>query len=174
MAGFFSSERAAPAPLTLLLRVNLVQNWRRLRSIRQQSRLLTSVIGLFVVGYIGLSFWLFYRGLKFVATFPGLGTLLTERLLFLLFAFLFGLLLLSNLVISYTNLFRNRETAFLMTLPISSQTIFRWKFIESIVLASWAFLFLIAPLLAAFGLVRGVPWHFYVVTLFLIALFIVL
>jgi hypothetical protein len=28
------------------------------------------------------------------------------------------LLLLSNLVISYTNLFRNRETAFLLTLPI--------------------------------------------------------
>jgi hypothetical protein len=101
MAGFFSSERAAPAPLTLLLRVNLVQNWRRLKSIRQQSRLLTSVIGLFIVGYVGLSFWLFYRGLKFVATFPGLGTLLTERLLFLLFAFLFGLLLLSNLVIIY-------------------------------------------------------------------------
>ena len=174
MAGFFSSERAAPAPLTLLLRVNFVQNWRRLKSIRQQSRLLTSVIGLFIVGYVGLSFWLFYRGLKFVATFPGLGTLLTERLLFLLFAFLFGLLLLSNLVISYTNLFRNRETAFLMTLPISSQTIFRWKFLESTVLASWAFLFLIAPLLAAYGLTHKAEWHFYPVTLVLIGLFIVL
>ena len=54
------------------------------------------------------------------------------------------------------------------------QTIFRWKFIESTLLASWAFLFLIAPLLTAFGLVRGVPWHFYLVTFFLIGLFIVL
>jgi ABC-2 type transport system permease protein len=35
-------------------------------------------------------------------------------------------------------------------------------------------LFLIAPLLAAFGLVRGVPWHFYVMTLVLIGLFIML
>ena len=84
------------------------------------------------------------------------------------------LLLLSNLVISYTNLFRNRETAFLLTLPISTQTIFRWKFIESIILASWAFLFLIAPLLVAFGLVRGVPWHFYPITVVLIGLFIIL
>jgi len=66
------------------------------------------------------------------------------------------------------------ETAFLLTLPIPAQTIFRWKFIESTVLASWAFVFLIAPLLAAFGLVRGVAWHFYPVTLVLIALFIVL
>ena len=140
----------------------------------KQSRLLTGVILFFVVGYLVLSFWLFYHALWFVARFPGLGAVLTERLMYTLFAFLFGLLLLSNLVISYTNLFRNRETAFLLTLPVPTQTIFRWKFIESTLLASWAFLFLIAPLLVAFGLVRGAPWHFYVMTLVLIALFIVL
>src|SRR2546427_788368 len=117
---------------------------------------------------------LFFVGLRFIARFPGLGTLLMERLLFLLFAFLFVLLLLSNLVISYTNLFRNRETSFLLSLPISRETIFQWKFIESTLLASWAFIFLIAPFLAAYGLTRGVAWHFYLVTLVLVALFIVL
>jgi len=81
---------------------------------------------------------------------------------------------LSNLIISYTNLFRNRETAFLLSLPVSNQTIFNWKFIESGILASWAFLFLIAPLLVAFGLVRDVPWHFYPLTALLIGLFIIL
>ena len=162
------------SPLLLLLRVNALQTWRRLLSLRKQSLLLTSVIVLFVVGYLVLSFWLFYHALWFVARFPGLGAVLTERLMYTLFAFLFGLLLLSNLVISYTNLFRNRETAFLLTLPVPNQTIFRWKFIESVLLASWAFLFLIAPLLVAFGLVRGAPWHFYVMTLVLIVLFIVL
>jgi len=94
--------------------------------------------------------------------------------MYVLFAFLFALLLLSNLIINYTNLFRNRETAFLLTLPVSTQTIFRWKFIESVLLASWAFLFLIAPLLVAYGLVRGVPWHFYPLTMLLVGLFIVL
>lgn len=166
--------RSVPAPLLLLLRVNARQSWRRLLSLRKQSRLLTGVIGLFITGYLVLSFWLFYQALWFVARFPGLGAVLTERLMYILFAFLFGLLLLSNLVISYTNLFRNRETAFLLALPIPTQTIFRWKFIESTLLASWAFLFLIAPLVAAFGLVRSVPWHFYLVTPLLIALFIVL
>jgi ABC-2 type transport system permease protein len=162
------------SPLLLLLRVNATNSWRRLLAVRNQSRLLTSIIGAFVVGYLALSFWLFYYALKFIAKFPGLGAVLTERLLFVLFAFLFGLLLLSNLVIAYTNLFRNRETAFLMTLPVSRLTIFRWKFIESTLLASWAFLFLIAPLLGACGLVRDVPWHFYVITLLLIGLFIML
>ncbi|HSY73872.1 MAG TPA: hypothetical protein VK810_00235, partial [Dongiaceae bacterium] len=152
------------SPLWLLVRVNVLQSWRKLLDTRRQSRLLTGLIAAFIVGYLLLSFALFYRGLLFMAKFPGLGALLTERLMYVLFAFLFALLLLSNLVISYTNLFRNRETAFLLSLPVSTQTIFRWKFIESTLLASWAFLFLIAPLLAAFGLVRGVPWHFYFVT----------
>ncbi len=166
--------QAKRSPLLLLVRVNATHTWRRLLAVRDQSRLLTVIISMFVVGYLVLSFWLFYYALKFIAKFPGLGAVLTERLLFVLFAFLFGLLLLSNLVIGYTNLFRNRETTFLLSLPVSTQTIFRWKFIESMVLASWAFLFLIAPLLVAFGLVRDVPWHFYIVTLFLIALFIIL
>lgn len=164
----------AAAPLWLLLRVNALQNWRRLKSIREQSCLLTAFISLFLGGYLVLSFWLFYKGLKFVASFPGLGTILTERLLFLLFAFLFFMLLLSNLIIGYTNLFNNRETAFLLNLPVRFETIFRWKFVESTLLASWAFLFLIAPLLVAYGLTRNLPWHFYWVTLFLIGVFICL
>jgi ABC-2 type transport system permease protein len=163
-----------PNALFLLARVNALQAWRRLKAVREQSRLLTGIILLFVVGYLFISFWLFYKGLRFIAAFPGLGTVLTERLLHLLFAILFGLLLLSNLVISYTNFFRNREAGFLLSLPVSWETIFRWKFIESALLASWAFVFLIAPFLIAFGLTHSVPWHFYLVTFVLIALFIIL
>ncbi|HSH94965.1 MAG TPA: hypothetical protein VK968_12520 [Roseimicrobium sp.] len=162
------------SPLWLLFRVNVTQSWRRLLAIQKQSRLLTAVIGAFVTGYVMLSFWLFYSGMRFISKFPGLGGVLIERMLFLLFAFLFVMLLFSNLVISYTNLFRNRETSFLLTLPVSAQTVFRWKFVESSVLASWAFLFLIAPLLAAYGLNQGVPWHFYALTVVLVAMFIVL
>lgn len=174
MPGNFVQTSSAPAPLWLLVRVNALQAWRRLLSVREQSRLLTGLIALFIGGYLALSFWLFYHGMQFIAKFPGLGVVLTERLMYVLFAFLFALLLLSNLIISYTNLFRNRETAFLTTLPVSTRTIFQWKFIESTLLASWAFLFLVAPLLAAFGLVRGAPWHFYPLTVVLIGLFIVL
>ena len=169
-----NSVQSKPSPLWLLVRVNALHGWRRLLAVREQSRLLTGVIALFLAGYLYLSFELFYHGMRFIAKFPGLGAVLTERLMYALLAFLFALLLLSNLIISYTNLFRNRETIFLLTLPVPAQTIFRWKFIESTLLASWAFVFLIAPLLAAFGLVRGVPWHFYLVTPALIALFIVL
>src|SRR6185503_18145323 len=164
----------ARMPLSLLLRVNLLSSWRRLKGVREQSRLLTGIIFLFIGSYLVVAFWLFLVGLRFISKFPGFGTFLMERLLFLLFAFLFLLLLISNLVISYTNFFRNRETAFLLTLPMSTQTIFRWKFIESTLLASWAFLFLVAPLLGAYGLIQHVTWHFYPMTVLLVGLFIVL
>ena len=168
------SSSTLPQPLLLLIRVNLLTLWRRLKSVGEQSRLLTVVTFLFITSYLVLAYWLFYVGLRFIGRFPGLGTPLTERLMFLLFAFLFVLLLISNLIISYSNLFRNRETSFLLTMPVPSDTIFQWKFIESMLLASWAFVFLIAPLLGAYGITRGVPWHFYVVTLLLVGLFIVL
>ena len=167
-------SKALPGGLALLVRVNGLSAWRKLKGLRDQSRLLTAVTLVFISSYLILAFWLFYKGLSFIARFPGLGSLLTDQLLFLLFAFLFLLLLLSNLVISYTNLFRNRETAFLLSLPIPVNTIYQWKLIESTLLASWAFIFLIAPLLAAYGLTRNVEWHFYIVTLILVMLFIVL
>jgi ABC-2 type transport system permease protein len=165
---------AVPSPLALLLRANLTQMVRRLKGLRDQSRLLTALIVAFIIGYFGLAFALFHHGLWFIAKFPGFGALLVERLMFLLFAFLFAMLLLSNLVIGYTNLFRNRETGFLWTLPVPAQTIYRWKFIETALLASWAFLFLISPLLLAYGLTQRVAWHFYLITPVMVALFIIL
>jgi ABC-2 type transport system permease protein len=161
-------------PLWLLMRTNSLQGWRRLKTIHSTSLPLALTIAFFIVAYLTVSFVLFQRGLQFLNHFPALGLLLTERLFFLLFVFLLVLLLFSNLVVGYSNFFRNRESAFLMSLPVSSQTIFRWKFIESALLASWAFLFLIAPLLAAYGLTRGAPWHFYVMTVAALLMFIVL
>jgi len=159
---------------SLLAKVHLKQNWRRLVSVFQESRLLSGAILLFILGYCWISFALFYRAMKFVGAFPGLGDLLVERMIYILFAFLFALLLISNMVICYSNLFRNRETSFLHSLPISPNAIFQWKFLESTIVASWAFLFLIAPLLAAYGLVQRVDWTFYPLTLVLIFLFVIL
>jgi ABC-2 type transport system permease protein len=162
------------SPLLLLLRANLVHSWRRLKSAHKTSGTMALAVVLFVAGYQALSFVLFSRGFRFVNNFPALGALLLERLFFLLFAFLLVMLLFSNLVIGYGNFFRNRETEYLFSLPIPARVVFQWKFIESTVLASWAFLFLIAPLLAAYGLTRGVPWYYYPMTVVSIGLFIVL
>ncbi len=161
-----------PSPLRLLVGTAVRSMCRRVVSLRDQSWLLLALITAFLSGYAVLAFALFYGGLRFIGRFPGLGGLLVERLLFLLFACLFGLLLISNLIVSYTNLFRTRETAFLLTLPVPRRVVFQWKLAESTVIASWAFLFLIAPLLVAYGLVHQVAWHFYPMVLLMIGLFI--
>ena len=158
----------------LLFRVNQIQNWRRLKLAVSSSRLHAFLMGLFVVAYAWLAFELFRKGLQFTSSFPGLGPVLIERMIFLLFAFLFFLLLLSNVIINFTNLFRNRETHFLLTLPVSHRIIYRWKIFESGVLASWAFLFLIAPLVIAYGKTYNASWDFYFVTPVFVGLFVVL
>ena len=53
---FGISSQFKTSPLLLLLRVNAVHSWRRLLAIREQSRLLTGIIGIFVAGYLVLAF----------------------------------------------------------------------------------------------------------------------
>ena len=166
---------AKPIPhWRLLAGVNRTQSWRRLAAAVAHSRLHAFLMGLFVLSYALLAYALFHKALQFTSSFPGLGPVLIERMMFLLFAFLFLLLLLSNVIINFTNLFRNKETQFLLALPVPHQVIYRWKIFESGILASWAFLFLIAPLVAAYGTTYNAPWHFYFVTPLFVALFIVL
>jgi ABC-2 type transport system permease protein len=93
---------------------------------------------------------------------PGLSALLPGQMLNMYFAFLLVMLFFGNIVVGYASLFRNAETGWLMTLPIRHFDLYRWKFAEAMVLSSWAFLFLSAPLMAAYGVVRDVNWFFYV------------
>jgi ABC-2 type transport system permease protein len=158
----------------LLIRVNLLQLWRKVGSVHRQSLVHLLALLLFVLVYMWLAYWLVNVGLRFLQRFPGLGTLLMERMFYLLFALLFFLLLTSNLIIGFSNFFRSREVAFLLPLPLSHQQVFRWKFLESVVLASWAFLFLIAPILAAFGRNFRVDAGFYLVTPVLLCLFLLI
>jgi len=145
----------------LLLDVNARAARRRIASLRQQSLLMVSVIALFIVGYSISGYFLFSLGFKHLASIPGLGVLLADRMLYLFFAFLFVMLVFSNMIIGYSSLFKSQETAWMLTLPVRPTDVFRWKLAETTVLASWAFLFLSAPLMLAYGVARHVSGWFY-------------
>ena len=113
------------------------------------------VLGSFIIGYLIFGFLIFYAGLNYLNTFPMVGQLLSRRVLFLIFAFFLVMLLFSNLVIGYSSLFRSRETTWLLTLPIDSRDIYRWKLAEHLAVSSWALLFFTAPLLVAYAIVLG-------------------
>ena len=146
----------------LLLDVNARTGRRRLAALREQSWLMVSVIALFVLGYWVSGYCLFSLGFKHLAGFPGLGVLLVDRMLYLFFAFLFVMLIFSNMIIGYSSMFKSQETAWMLTLPVRHTDVFRWKLAETTVLASWAFLFLSAPLMLAYGAARHVSVGFYV------------
>jgi len=133
----------------------------RLNAMRRTNPWLLGLFGLFIVCYLVAGFLLFYKGLEFIRNYAVIGTLLTQRILFLIFAFFFLMLVFSNLIIGYASLFRNRETNHFFPLPVSARNLFRWKFLESIVISSWALIFLSAPMMAAFGMATRAAPDFY-------------
>ena len=168
------SPKGFSSPFVLLLRVNFLQIWRQLTQAGTRSGTLSAMVAMFLLFYPLIASAMFWGGLRYISKFPGLGDLLIEHLIFLLFAMLFTLLLFSNVVVGYTNMFRNQETRFLQTLPFSANNIFQWKLVETTIFASWAFLLLIAPLIIAYGIHQRATLDFYLITPFLVALFIIL
>lgn len=135
---------------------------RTISAVKKQSSLMVFVIILFTMGYFLAGYGLFYGGLNYlVKNFPILGALLSERLLFLTFGFLFFMLVLSNIIIGYSSLFKNWETQWLMSKPVTHRDLYFWKSLETMMLASWAFLFLIIPLVTAYGSVMKWGVMFY-------------
>ncbi len=158
--------RYLPGVSTLrFFRLLLWVQWRsllaRVHTLRKRSPLLPFLLVGFVVGYLLLGYFLFHRGLDFIYAFPAVGALLSQRILFLIFGFFFVMLVFSNLIIGYSTLFKNRETNWFLTLPVPHADIYRWKFLESLVVSSWALMFLSAPMMAAFGRVNAVRPVFY-------------
>ena len=139
----------------LLLWVH-VRTWlARWRGVWQKSPFLIVILACFVGGYLGLGYWLFFQGLNFLYRFPLVGSLLSQRILYLIFGFFFVMLVFSNLIIGYSTLFKSRETSWLLSLPLPPRNIYRWKFLEALVVSSWALLFLSAPMMAAYGRVHA-------------------
>lgn len=167
-----------PVPTGRLLRALLWVEWRsflaRVRGLRRESPLLLFVLGAFVLGYLVVGYALFHGGLGYLYHFPIVGSLLSQRMLFLIFGFFFVMLIFSNLIIGYSTLFKNRETPWLLALPITHRNVYRWKFLESLVVSSWALIFLTAPMMAAYGHVHQVPWLFYLQVALLYLPFVVL
>lgn len=110
------------------------------------------VIGLFccMVFWFGM-FVLFLGAFEFIDTFR-LTDELYEYLFGIFFFTLFVMLMFSNGIINYVGFFHSRESNWMMTQPVREDFLFRHKFIESIIFASWGVLLLGSPVLVAYGL----------------------
>ena len=133
-----------------------IKNWHALRNLRRilqrESIFKTVFILLFAAGMLGGFFFLFLDGFRFLASLGGAGFMITRRLFSLFFLGLGAMLVISNLITSYSTIFRSRETLYLLTVPLDTRELVTYKFIESTLLSSWAFFFLMLPFAAAYAI----------------------
>ncbi|MGK0189601.1 MAG: ABC-2 type transport system permease protein [Verrucomicrobiales bacterium] len=155
MSDFFRQMR-------ILARIQRQMLTARLGGNLKKSKLMVFTLGGFMLGYLIIGYLLFSQGLTYVSRLPGVGNLMIERVFYLMIFFFFIMLIFSNVIINYSSLFRSKETQWLLTLPIDHKALFSWKMVETVLVSSWGLIFLSAPLLAAYGRIFDVEWHFYV------------
>lgn len=137
-----------------------------LRQVLTHARLRTGlVVCLSLFFWLGL-FILFYEGFSFIVDKVGEAGASyhaqTVRLVFhLFFASLNVMLVFSSGIILYTGLFSSPETNYLLTLPLRPERVVLYKFQEAVFFSSWGFFLLASPIMIAYGIVVGAPWHYY-------------
>jgi len=161
--------------LGILFRTRLRASRNLLRDLRRESLVKVVVVTVLGVGLWLALFVLFNESFRFLnknAYF--VRDVLSQVILSLFFLMLLLMLVFSNALISFSNLFRSPETAFLFSLPVRHDQIYLYKLFESLVFSSWAFFALGLPLLLAYGLQAEAPWYYYPAMLLYLAPFVVL
>ncbi len=120
--------------------------------------LIFSFIFLFWFGALGI----FYRGFRFFYRFPLVGSILIDETIYLFFAALFVMLTLSSIIVCYVTFYTTVEVDFLFSKPIEDKVIFFYRFFQSVLFSSWAFLFLGIPFILAYAFIKDVPMWFYI------------
>jgi len=148
-------------------KLRIVRN--QVASIRDESYLKVSVVSVAAaLLWIG-AFVTFYWGFGTLQAFlldPQTGAALSDivmaRLLSVFALALFFMLTFSNVLISFSTLYRAREVVYLVQAPIPYRTFFLARFAECIWFSSWATAFLGSPLMLAYGMRTSASPGFYV------------
>lgn len=120
------------------------------RIVRSQSNFKWMVVLGFVVFFEGGLWFLFLHGFEFLNKFGGAGSIIIGRLFSLFFLGMGLMLMVSSLVTAYSTIFRSEEIPFLLVRPFGVSEIVTYKFIESTLLSSWAFFFVILPFVGSY------------------------
>jgi len=125
-----------------------------------KARLLTIIIcTVLIAGVVTIGSWEGFQ-LLYSQALPGPGLII--GLLFDFFFLTLGFMLVfSGGLILFGSLFVTPESSFLLSLPAPADRVFAYKFHGAIGFSSWAFVLLGIPVLAAFGFVYHVHWHYW-------------
>lgn len=146
-------------PPFLRLYSNIIHN--SLRTLKKQSYLKIFFVSFCSIIFLAFEFFICYRVFLFIKDFEDVGPIILERLLYLFYFSLFLMLIFSSVIVSYSAMYRSKDSELLFSYPLSAADIFKYKFFESIILSSWAFLVLMIPFMASYGIANGVIMLWY-------------
>src|SRR5208283_1110949 len=101
-------------------------------------------------------------------TIEGLGDLLALRLLSMILLTFFSILVFSNIITSLSTYYLSGELDILLSSPVRIETIYRAKFIETLIDSSWMTLIYGLPVFIAYGAVFKASSLFYIGLIFTI------
>ncbi len=139
--------------ILLGLKFRLILN--SVKSLQKRSRFEFFILIFFFLFAAWGLFAFFYQSFRFFKGQEPFGPILIDETFYLFNFALFTMLFISSAVASYSSLFRSKEVAFLLTKPAGWTEIYFIKLLESLWFSSWSFLFVAAPFMAAYGLVKN-------------------
>jgi ABC-2 type transport system permease protein len=119
-----------------------------------------------IFGGIGLGFWagifaVTYRVLVYFQSVEGFGDVLAKKLLSMVILTFFSLLVFSAILTTLSKLYLSRDLDLVHSMPVSSETIFMARWIESTVDSSWMVMVYTIPIFLSYALVYRTGPIFY-------------
>ncbi|MEK6744011.1 MAG: hypothetical protein AABZ15_10385 [Nitrospirota bacterium] len=153
-------------------RFHAVKN--RLTRLKKGDGLKTAVLALLGVAFWAFMFIVSYRVLSYFRTVEGLGDLLALRLLSMVLLTFFSILVFSNVVTSLSTFYLSGELDILHSSPVRIESIYRAKFIETLIDSSWMTLIYGLPVFLAYGAVFKAGAAYFAGLLFMIVPFLII
>ncbi len=154
-------QRSIANPFILILQLKLRLAWRTM-SRQGVANVVRTLSYLGVVLFFLIGGFLFFRYIfDYLASIPPIGPALAQRIIETAFVVFLAMLFLSSVITSLSTFYRSREVDFLMSKPISMDTIFSSKLVDGILYSSWATVLAGVPIMMAFGSVQRASFIFY-------------
>ncbi len=131
------------------------------------------------LGVLGILFWvgiyiIFHKVLLYFRGVQGIGDLLSERLLSMVFLTFFSILIFSNITTSLSTFYISEELTLLLSAPVPQERVFFSKFIETMTDSSWMVLSFGLPVFIAYGTAYHSPFYYYLGIPFILLPFLVI
>jgi len=160
------------ARLLLSPRAQSIRN--RFHRLTRGGRVRLALLAALALTVGGAVFVFFYRALSYFAAVPEFGTVLTYKLLSMVFITFFSILLFSNIVTALSTFFLSRDLDRLVAAPVSARCFFYARFTETVIDSSWMMLLFAAPAFLAYGVVHSTGPGFYVMAILTLPPFLVI